>query len=82
MHFFDPQSEAERYYSAIEATRHSLFTSPWGEGKDFFEGLDGKHAPDGGKTLRFTAGEDATAIDQVLELIDESELSPIRSVVE
>ena len=80
LHFFPVQSEAERYYRAIDAEEYFLFTAPWGDAEQFFEDIEGETAADGGKTLHFTGGPDDSAVDQVLEFIDGNDLTTILSV--
>ncbi len=80
LHFFPVQSEAERYYRAIDAEEYFLFTSPWGDAEEFFENIDAETTDDGGKILRFTGGPDDSAVDQVLEFIDGNDLTTILSV--
>ncbi|MFW5835862.1 MAG: hypothetical protein ACOCVK_00475 [bacterium] len=75
LHFFEQRAEAERYYAATDAQEYFLFVSSWGDAEAFFHGLDGEPAGEGGKRLRFTADDDATAIAKVVELIDDSGLT-------
>lgn len=82
IHFFPLQTEAEAYYREIEPREYFLFTSPFEDAREWFEDIDGEPAPDGGKTLRFTEDEESTAIEQVVEFIDESGLVTIQSVVD
>ncbi|TVR51954.1 MAG: hypothetical protein EA426_19585 [Spirochaetaceae bacterium] len=80
LHFFPVQSEAERYYRAIDAEEYFLFTSPWGDAEEFFENIEAETTDDGGKVLRFSGGPDDSAVDQVLEFIDGNDLTTILSV--
>ena len=80
LHFFPVQSEAERYYRAIDAEEYFLFTSPWGDAEEFFENIDAETTDDGGKILHFSGGPDDSAVDQVLEFIDGNDLTTILSV--
>ncbi len=82
VHFFPLQTEAEAYYRAIDAREYFIFTAPFRDAGELFEGIDGEPAPDEGKTLRFTEDEESTAIEQVVEFIDESGLVTIQSVVD
>jgi hypothetical protein len=82
IHYFALESEALSYYRELGAEEYFLFTAPVADAEEIFRELDGVPAPDGGKTLSFVADGDDTAIDQVLELIDEHGLVTIRSVHE
>ena len=82
VHFFPLQTEAETYYRAIDAREYFIFTAPFEDAEEFFKDIDGEPAPDGGKTLRFTEDAESTAIEQVVEFIDESGLVTIQSVVD
>lgn len=80
LHFFAQQSEAERYYRALEAEEYFLFTTPHGDAEELFHEIDGAPVEDGGKSLTFAADGEDSAIDQVLEFIDENGLVTFRSV--
>ena len=82
VHFFPLQTEAEAYYREIDAREYFIFTAPFDDAGEVFEEIDGEPAPDGGKTLRFTEDAESTAIEQVVEFIDESGLVTIQSVVD
>ncbi len=82
VHFFRVQSEAEAYYRERGADEYFLFTTPFDDAEEVFAAIDGEPAPDGGKTLHFTEDEESSAIEQVVEFIEERDLQTIRSVVE
>ena len=80
VHYFALESEALAYYQELDPEEYFLFTAPNADAEEIFRELAGESAPDGGKTLSFVADDEDTAIDQVLEFIDENGLVTIRSV--